>query len=67
MRAMLLARLVRLAAVIYLVTHGVPVGAGDPADLAQTVVRHLAGQVTEVAVHATELAGAALRAMARLA
>jgi len=67
MHAMLLARLVRLAAVIYLVTHGMPVGAGDPTDLAQTVVRHLAGQVTEIAAHATEVAGSALRAMARLA
>jgi len=67
MHAMLLARLVRLAAVMYLVTHGVPVGAGDPTDLAQSVVCHLAGRMTEVAAHVTEVTGAALRAMARLA
>ena len=66
MHAMLLARVLRLAAVIYLVTHGLPVGAGDPTDLAESVVRHLAGQVTQVAAHASEVAGAALRAMARL-
>jgi hypothetical protein len=54
-----LARIVRLAAVIYLAIHGVPVGAADPSDLAQSVVRHLAAQVADAA-------SAALRAVTHL-